>query len=98
MMANCAVFEITEYTNIQMNTLYELLQEYLVRFWVYNKPHSLHTKRTNKQTNKQTNRQTNKQKRGYKWVRNVRFSENLAYFVFLKHPFRDTPFGLSIDE
>ena len=53
---------------------------------------------TNKQTNKQTNRQTNKQKRGYKWVRNVRFSENLAYFVFLKHPFRDTPFGLSIDE
>ena len=79
MKVNCAVFEITEYTNIQMNTLYELLQEY--------KPHSLHTKK-----------QTNKQKMGYKWVRNVRFSENLAYFVFLKHPFRDTPFGLIIDE
>ena len=60
MKVNCAVFEITEYTNIQMNTLYELLQEYLVRLWVYNKPHSLHTKRTNKQTSKQTDKQTNK--------------------------------------
>ena len=26
--------------------------------------------------------------------RNVRFSENLARFVFLKHPFRDSPFCL----
>ena len=52
MKVNCAVFEITEYANIQMNTLYELLQEY--------KPHSLHTKKTNKQTSKQTDKQTNK--------------------------------------
>ena len=27
-------------------------------------------------------------------VRNVRFSENLAYFVFFKHPFWDSPFCL----
>ena len=34
----------------------------------------------------------------YQWVRNVRFSENLACFVFLKHPFSDSPFYLIIDE
>ena len=28
----------------------------------------------------------------YQGVRNVRFSENLAYFVFLKHPFWDSYF------
>ena len=28
----------------------------------------------------------------YQGVRNVRFSENLACFVFLKHPFWDSPF------
>ena len=31
-------------------------------------------------------------------VRNVRFSENLACFVFLKHPFWDSPFCLNTDE
>ena len=51
-------------------------------------------KQTNKQTSKQTDRQTNKQKMGYKWARNVRFSENLAYFVFLKHPLRVHPLAL----
>ena len=30
----------------------------------------------------------------YQGVRNVRFSENLACFVFLKHPFWDSPFCL----
>ena len=30
----------------------------------------------------------------YQGVRNVRFSENLACFVFLKHPFLDSPFCL----
>ena len=30
-------------------------------------------------------------------VRNVRFSENLACFVFLKHPFWDSPFFLITD-
>ena len=30
----------------------------------------------------------------YQGVRNVRFSENLAYFVFLKHPFWDSLFCL----
>ena len=34
----------------------------------------------------------------YQGVRNVRFSENLACFVFLKHPFRDSPFCLITDE
>ena len=33
----------------------------------------------------------------YEWVRNARFSENLACFVFLKHPFRDLPFYLITD-
>ena len=28
----------------------------------------------------------------YQGVRNVRFSENLTWFVFLKHPFWDRPF------
>ena len=31
-------------------------------------------------------------------VRNVRFSENLARFVFLKHSFWDSPFCLITDE
>ena len=31
-------------------------------------------------------------------VRNVRFSENLACFVFLKHPFWDSPFCLINDD
>ena len=31
-------------------------------------------------------------------VRNVRFSRNLTYFVFLKHPFLDSPFCLITDE
>ena len=30
----------------------------------------------------------------YQWVRNVRFSENLMCFVFLKHLFWDSPFAL----
>ena len=34
----------------------------------------------------------------YQGVRNVRFSENLACFVFLKHPFWDLPFCLITDE
>ena len=34
----------------------------------------------------------------YQWVKNVRFSENLACFVFLKHPFWDSPFCLITDE
>ena len=29
--------------------------------------------------------------RAYQGVRNVHFSENLACFVFLKHPFWDSP-------
>ena len=33
----------------------------------------------------------------YQGVSNVRFSENLACFVFLKHPFRDLPFCLITD-
>ena len=37
-------------------------------------------------------------KRVYQGVRNVRFSENLMCFVFLKHPFRDSPFCLITDE
>ena len=36
--------------------------------------------------------------RTYQGVRNVRFSENLACFVFLKHPFWDSPFCLITDE
>ena len=32
------------------------------------------------------------------WYKHVRFSENLACFVFLKHPFWDSPFCLIIDE
>ena len=35
---------------------------------------------------------------GYQGVRNVRFSENLACFVFFKHPFWDSPFCLITDE
>ena len=34
----------------------------------------------------------------YQGVRNVRFLENLACFVFLKHPFWDPPFCLITDE
>ena len=34
----------------------------------------------------------------YQGVRNVCFSENLAYFVFLKHPFWDSPFCLITDK
>ena len=34
----------------------------------------------------------------YQLVRNVHFSENLACFVFLKHPFRDWIFCLITDE
>ena len=33
----------------------------------------------------------------YQGVRNVHFSENLACFVFLKHPFWDSPFCLTTD-
>ena len=36
--------------------------------------------------------------RTYQGVRNVRFSENLACFVFLKHPFWDSPFCLITEE
>ena len=32
------------------------------------------------------------------WYAHVRFSENLACFVFLKHPFWDSPFCLITDE
>ena len=32
------------------------------------------------------------EKKIYKGVKNVRFSENLASFVFLLPPFRDSPF------
>ena len=34
----------------------------------------------------------------YQGVRNVRFSENLAFFVFLKHPFWDSPIYLITNE
>ena len=34
----------------------------------------------------------------YQGIRNVRFSQNLACFVFLKHPFWDSPFCLITDE
>ena len=34
----------------------------------------------------------------YQWVRNVCFSENLAHFVFLRHPFWDSHFCLITDE
>ena len=34
----------------------------------------------------------------YQGVRNVRFSENLASFVFLEHPFWDSPFCLITDD
>ena len=34
----------------------------------------------------------------YQGVRNVRFSENLACFVFLKHPFLDSSFCLITDD
>ena len=34
----------------------------------------------------------------YQGVRNVRFSENLTCFVFLKHPFWDLPFCLIVHE
>ena len=30
----------------------------------------------------------------YQWVRNIRLSENLTCFVFLGHPFWDSPFAL----
>ena len=40
----------------------------------------------------------NKAECAYQGVRNVRFSENLACFVFLKHPFLDSPFCLITDE
>ena len=35
--------------------------------------------------------------RTYQEVRNVRFSESLACFVFLKLPFRDSPFRVITD-
>ena len=34
----------------------------------------------------------------YQGVKNVRFSEILACFIFLKHPFPDSPFCLIIDD
>ena len=34
----------------------------------------------------------------YQRVRNVRFQENLARFVFLKHPFWDSPLSLIAEE
>ena len=34
----------------------------------------------------------------YQGVKNVRFLKNLAYFVFLKHLFRDSPFYLITDK
>ena len=34
----------------------------------------------------------------YQRVRNVRFSENLACFIFLKHPFWDSPFWFITDD
>ena len=34
----------------------------------------------------------------YQGVRNVRFSENLTWFIFLKYPFWDSPFCLVTDE
>ena len=34
----------------------------------------------------------------YQGVRNIRFSENLACFVFLKQPFLDLPFCLITDD
>ena len=34
----------------------------------------------------------------YQGVKNFCFSENLAYFVFLKHPFWDSPFCLITDK
>ena len=34
----------------------------------------------------------------YQSVRKVRFSENLACFVFLQHPFLDSPFDLITKE
>ena len=34
----------------------------------------------------------------YQGVKNVRFSENLACFVLLKHPFWDSPFCLITDD
>ena len=34
----------------------------------------------------------------YQGVRNVRFPGDLTYFVFLKHPFWDSPFCLITDE
>ena len=40
-------------------------------------------------------RKTHEEKKG---VKNVRFSENLACFVFLKHPFWDSLFYLITDD
>ena len=34
----------------------------------------------------------------YQWVSNIRFSENLAGFVFLKHPSWDSSFCLVTDD
>ena len=34
----------------------------------------------------------------YQGLRNIRFSENLMCFVFLKHPFWDSPFCLITDD
>ena len=34
----------------------------------------------------------------YQGVRNIRFSKNLMCFVFLQHPFLDSPFCRIIDE
>ena len=39
-----------------------------------------------------------KRKCAYQGVKNVRFSENLACFVFSKYPFWDSPFCLIADE
>ena len=44
------------------------------------------------------------QKRGegrtcaFQWIKNIRFSENLTSFAFLKHPFWDSPFCLITNE
>ena len=38
------------------------------------------------------------QVRAYQGIENVRFLKNLACFVFLKHPFWDSPFCLIADE
>ena len=56
------------------------------------------------ETHKVWNKVNNKDTRmtpmacAYQGIRNVCFSENLAFFVFLKHPFWDSPFCLITDE